>query len=296
MLCPFCKKESLLFYKFNIDKSKINLVFRCTANTNMNQKPNLYKCKSCKLVFSQYVNTKFENYYFDVNDELYIEQISYKEEYFRLFVSKIRKYINKDSEVLEIGSYYGVLGSIISPIVKSYTGLELSKHASDYAIKNYKLDIKNQSAEKLFNIDKKYDVILMTDVIEHLDDPFKTIEMIQKNLTKNGFFIFSTINMDSLASKILRKKYHWIILMHKFYFSTDVLKKICSNYKLKIIDVINDERIISYKYFVWKINNYFPKLNFIINLMKKLKFLNNIKLKINLYDLKIYIAQNKNEV
>jgi|TARA_B100001964_G_C14167620_1_gene569894 2-polyprenyl-3-methyl-5-hydroxy-6-metoxy-1,4-benzoquinol methylase len=247
-------------------------------------------------VFSEYVNTKFENYYSDVNDKLYVEQISYKEEYFRLFVSKIRKYINKDSEVLEIGSFYGVLGSIIAPIVKSYTGVELSKHASEYAIKNYKLNIINQSAEKLFNCDKKYDVILMTDVIEHLDNPFRTIEMIQKNLTKNGFFIFSTLNMDSLTSKILRKKYHWIILMHKFYFSTDVLKKICLNYKLKMIDVINDERIISYKYFLWKINNYFPKWNFIINLMKKLQFLNNIKLKINLYDLKIYVAQNKSEV
>ena len=36
-------------------------------------------------------------------------------------------------DVLEIGSYYGVLGSLLKNKVKSYSGLELSTHGSNYS-------------------------------------------------------------------------------------------------------------------------------------------------------------------
>ena len=49
--------------------------------------------------------------------------------------------------VLEIGSYYGVLGSLLKNKVKNYSGLELSNHASNYAKNNFKLNIFNETIE-----------------------------------------------------------------------------------------------------------------------------------------------------
>ena len=49
--------------------------------------------------------------------------------------------MNKELKVLEIGSYYGILGNLINPHVKEYHGQELSTHAANYAKKNFNLNI-----------------------------------------------------------------------------------------------------------------------------------------------------------
>jgi len=64
----------------------------------------------------------------------------------------------------------------------------------------------------------------MNDVIEHLDNPFEALNLIEKNLGPNGILIFTTLNMDSIVPKIMRSKYHWIMPMHKYYFSNSTLR------------------------------------------------------------------------
>ena len=51
-------------------------------------------------------------------DDKYISQIKFKKYYFEKFTNKISRFINKDMNLLEIGSYYGVLGSVLKDEVK----------------------------------------------------------------------------------------------------------------------------------------------------------------------------------
>ena len=50
------------------------------------------------------------------------------------------------------------------------------------------------------------------------------LKLIEKNLISNGILIFTTFNIDSIFAKIMKGKYHWIMPMHKFYFSNSTLK------------------------------------------------------------------------
>ena len=84
-----------------------------------------------------------ESNYSEVVDAVYIDQIKSKKKYFQLVISKIEEYLTKESNVLEIGSYYGVLGSLLKPRVKEYNGIELSKHGVDFSKKNFNLKIYN---------------------------------------------------------------------------------------------------------------------------------------------------------
>ena len=110
---------------------------RCTSENH--DKPTLYKCNNCNLIFSEYITKKFEEDYSKVEDAKYIEQIPFKEKYFKLLLGNIKPYLNEKSNVLEIGSYYGVLGNLIKPHVNNYTGLELSTHAAEYSKNQYAL-------------------------------------------------------------------------------------------------------------------------------------------------------------
>ena len=296
-ICPYCKSKDSLNILYKNDRNKEEKInFECTSHYFHNYKqwkPTLYKCKLCSLVFSEHIGVKFEDNYKAVVDFAYLNQFKFKKTSFTLFLEKIKNHLNKNCTVLEIGAYYGVLGKLIQPLVKEYTGLELSKHASDYSKNNSNLNIINQSIEEYSKNNKKYDIIIMTDVIEHLDKPFELLSLIEKSLNKNGKLILSTFNFDSLFSKIMGKNYPWIIPMHKYYFSNTTLKNALTESKLELFDIQNDTRIISLEYLLHKFNILAPTFNFIFNFFLKFNFIKKIQVRINLFDLKIYFAVKK---
>jgi len=287
MLCPYDKKESSLLYKSDDNNSIIDV--KCTSE--IHNKPTLYKCNSCNLIFSEHHNSEFEKAYSEVEDGKYIEQIPFKKKYFELFFSKIKPFLNTNSKVLEIGSYYGVLGNVIKPYIRNYTGLELSKHAANYSKNKFNLNIVNESLNIFLKKDVSYDVVIMSDVIEHLDDPFKTLDLIQKKLVNNGILIFSTFNMDSIVPRLMKSKYHWIMPMHKFYFSNSTLRYFLKVNSMNLFKIKTDTRLISVEYLLFKFCVLAPKLDFIFKFLLKFNFLKNMTTKINLLDLNIYFAK-----
>ena len=292
--CPD-NNESFVLYHGNHKKGETKIDVNCTSLSRQNVKhlkPTLLKCKKCNLIFSEYINVDFEGDYNDVVDETYINQIKFKDKNFKLFFNKIKEHLNINSEVLEIGSYYGVLGKIVKPNVKSYTGLELSSHAAEYSKKEFNLNIINESLDIFLKKELQFDVIIMTDVIEHLDRPFNTIDLIKKNLKPNGILILSTYDMESIIPRIMKSKYYWIIPMHKYYFSNSTIKYFLNKSNLKLFKIKNDARLISIEYLLNILITIMPKLAFIFKFFSKFNFLKKITVKINLLDLKIYFAKS----
>ena len=85
MLCPCREKnESSVLYYTNHKSNEldIKLDIRCTSETH--DKPTLYKCNKCKLIFSEYIKSDFEERYTIVEDQKYIQQIPFKKKYFRI--------------------------------------------------------------------------------------------------------------------------------------------------------------------------------------------------------------------
>ena len=291
MFCP-CpdNKESFVLYHSDHKKNKKYIKdVKCMSEIHL--KPTLYKCIKCNLIFSEYINSNLEKAYTAVEDERYIQQIPYKKKNFELFFSKISSFLNKNHKVLEIGSYYGILGNIINSHVKNYTGVELSKHAAEYSKKNYNLNVINESLDKFLRKNILFDVIIMSDVIEHLDNPFLSLKLIEKNLKPNGILIFTTFNMDAIVPKIMGKKYHWIMPMHKFYFSNKTLKFFLNKYNLDIFKIQMDTRLISLEYLLYKFSILMNKINFIFKFLLKFNFIKKKTIKINLFDLNIYFVK-----
>lgn len=287
MNCPNCGvNNSDYLYKFTEFKTS-DYDLRCTSLNYT--KPNLIKCADCKLIYSELYKIDFEKLYGDVIDHQYIELIPYKKLYFTNTLKKIQKYLDKDKDVLEIGSYYGVFGSLVAPETKTYTGIELSSHAVDYAKKNYNLNVYKSTIEEYLHNIETVDVVLMSHVIEHLDDPFSNLKLISEKMNEKSTFIFSTYNMDSLIAKILGKNYHWILPMHKYYFTKNFLKKYMESIGLRLEETITDTHTTSLKYFFTKIQAILPFTKFFLNPLSKISFISELNIKINLGDLDLYV-------
>ena len=103
--CYYCKKPSALYLKSSESYSSDQFNFASTEidAKDTEKKPNLFICKSCDIIFSEYCDEPFQDHYKDVLDNQYIEQIEYKKEYFNFIIKKLSDQISSNDEILEIG-------------------------------------------------------------------------------------------------------------------------------------------------------------------------------------------------
>ena len=108
-----------------------------------------------------------------------------------------------EAEILDLGCGGGLVSESLAKLGAVVTGVDFVKEnikiASDHASKNnLNINYINQNIEKL-KIKKKFDVIIMFEILEHLDDWKVFIMKIKKNLKRNGILIISTINRNVIS-------------------------------------------------------------------------------------------------
>ena len=109
----------------------------------------------------------------------------------------------KNLKILDVGCGGGIICEPLARLGAKVTGIDFApnniKAAKIHSKKN-KLKIKYiyNDIEKS-KLNGKFDLILMFEVLEHLDNWKKTIKNIKKNLNKNGIIIISTINRNFLS-------------------------------------------------------------------------------------------------
>ena len=124
----------------------------------------------------------------------------------------------RNLKILDVGCGGGIICEPLARLGAKVTGIDFAPNniiaAKIHSKKNkLKINYINKDIEKS-KLDEKFDIILMFEVLEHLDNWKKTINNIKKNLNKNGLIIISTINRNLLsklfAINIAENILHWI--------------------------------------------------------------------------------------
>ena len=124
----------------------------------------------------------------------------------------------RNLKILDVGCGGGIICEPLARLGAKVTGIDFVPNniiaAKIHSKKNkLKINYINKDIEKS-KLDEKFDIILMFEVLEHLDNWKKTIKNIKKNLNKNGLIIISTINRNLLsklfAINIAENILHWI--------------------------------------------------------------------------------------
>ena len=115
---------------------------------------------------------------------------------FNYLYKTLRKLISKykkDMSILDIGCGNGYLTKKITKDFKNVVAIDNSKSAIKFAKKKYKGSIKFINADlDNFIIKKKFNVILLIEVIEHVYLPDLFLKKIVKFMNKNSILIIST--------------------------------------------------------------------------------------------------------
>jgi ubiquinone biosynthesis O-methyltransferase len=127
-----------------------------------------------------------------------------------------QKKINTGGSALDIGCNQGFCSRIISNLgFRDVLGIDITEDAIEQANRNFAVDSAGKklsyqciAAEKLTMMNKKYDFILCTEVIEHVNDPHQVVENIRSLLSEKGLALISLPNRISLNyfSLVIGKK------------------------------------------------------------------------------------------
>ena len=146
--------------------------------------------------------------------EIFERAINWKDYYYELCA----KFLQNNESVLEVGAGIGGLTKIylrnrfykkwtcIEPDKKNYK--KLKKNLEIYSKKN-NLEIINSSIEDYLKVSKKFDLIILADVLEHLQNDKEILFRLYKILNSKGRIILFTPACQYLYSKFDKEIGHF---------------------------------------------------------------------------------------
>lgn len=163
------------------------------------------------------------------------------------YPKRITKRIGECDSLLELGIGHGFTSAIFNEICVQHTIIE----GSQLVINQFKENHPGFNAElvqdyfETFSCDKRFDVIVMGFILEHVDDPGLILKHYKSCLTKNGRMFIAVPNAKSmnrrlglelgLIDDIYSLNQNDITLGHKRQFCRDTLKELLTVTGYKVI-------------------------------------------------------------
>lgn len=104
--------------------------------------------------------------------------------------------------LLDVGCSYGAFLELARERGWRVSGVELSRKAADYSERERGLDVFRGILEEAALPGERFDVVTLWDVVEHLDDPVRTLAEVHRVLAPGGTLVLFTINQRSLISRV----------------------------------------------------------------------------------------------
>ena len=140
------------------------------------------------------------------------------------------------SNLLEVGIGNGELLAVALELGYDTDAVEITPGQAQYVSNMLNIPIWNCDFLR-FTSDKKYSIIIMGDVIEHVTDPEKALRKAYELLADDGVLWISTPNFKSSYSLLRKfKDVMWSIANHITYFSYDGMKALAEKCGFKVAD------------------------------------------------------------
>tara|TARA_B100000242_G_C43044782_1_gene487567 strand:+ start:47 stop:997 length:951 start_codon:yes stop_codon:yes gene_type:complete len=263
-----------------INKEFLTSVYSSSSEVVLYER--VVKCSDCSFVYTspRLKDELIHQLYVDGNDEDFITQDD-----MRVLTSnrnikhlmKIGNFSNKShNQVLDIGCGSGTFLRSCRENGFSGEGIEPSKWLSNYSSTEHGLTIyQGTLSENIQNLNKKYDLVSMWDVIEHLSNPKEELKIIKTILDDNGFLILNIPDIDSSIAKIMGRKWPFYLSVHLLYFSKRTLEKLLKQSGFEIVSYGRHWQSLKLGYVFKKALGIFPFLKF-LNPIFNLAFIYNI--------------------
>ena len=183
----------------------------------------------------------------------------------------INKKLNRDiNDVLEQGCGFGTTLGILRNLKIKAEGFEINKHMIHYGKKKgYKI-----ISQRLPENQKKYDLIIMSETIEHLLNPLEELIKTRNMLEEKGYICITTPDFSNMITKFLLVDEE----EHLFYFTKNTLENLLKKSGFQPISIQKFARKTNVLNFTknnkFSKSNKFISVNKIVMILKKVGLIN----------------------
>jgi len=150
----------------------------------------------------------------------------------------------KGKSLLDVGTGSGLLPRLAREKGYDVEGTDLSKHVADNVPAKAGFPIHHGALEEI-QLTRKYDIITMLHVLEHISNPLSTLNRSKELLNDDGYIVVVVPNYQSLDSrikdllskfKLKRRPYkHLALGHHNYVFSLKSLKILGEKCGLRVV-------------------------------------------------------------
>lgn len=194
-------------------------------------------------------NLKIDYEIFHNTTSIQIKVIKNNNFTYRILLEIINYYLKSPKNILDIGCGAGALGLYLANNGNTVLGIDISQKAVESANESAKyLGFKKAKFQKM-NFpnkvpNKKFDMILFTEVIEHLENDDLALKKIYNLLKPEGIVIISTPSKNAPLHKLgLAKEFDKKVGHLRRYTLEELIKK-ANKYEFKILETKKVEGII----------------------------------------------------
>jgi dolichol-phosphate mannosyltransferase len=217
----------------------------------------IVRCLVCGLVATnpKLPPDKLSALYADVVDQTYVANIPARVHTFDYNFKRVLPYLPKASNLLDVGSYYGVFLNVARGYGYQVAGVEPSKAAAEFARHTFNVPVHSGTLQDFGDTGERYQVVTSWDVMEHFFSPMQEIRRINERMTTGGIFTFCTLNWDNWYARLLGERWPWLMDMHLYYFDDKIIAEMLRRNGFKMTMADTYCHIITAEYFFMKLQS-----------------------------------------
>src|SRR5215212_1041955 len=191
------------------------------------QHGDLFVCRECATIQQPSLpgGDVFHGLYREMSDRDYLVEEEGRRTTARRLLEQVGGYVAHGT-LLDVGCGHGVLLDEARKLGYQTTGLELSSDAARHAREAYGLDVHEVPLERFDPGGRRFDVVMLADVIEHLEDPVGALDRCYDLLADGGVLCVVTPDPSSRTAQLAGSKWWGYIPAHMCLLPRKTLREL----------------------------------------------------------------------
>lgn len=225
-ICPLCGKETCLIIADRLRHKEKRNVFYC-RKCDLGILDSVGQTNSLQRFYQKEYRKKFTPV---------LQKNTTPKEMFAVYscfqsnrINLLRKYLTKDTKLLEIGCSAGMFLSQVKKYVGEIAGIDYDRTAAKFASKKCGCNIFDGDIEKAPFTKNYFDVICIFQTLEHIENPYAYLLKAKEYLRPGGILYIEVPNLRDALIHVYHLPCHYNFYFHTahlWYFTARSLNKL----------------------------------------------------------------------